>query len=504
MASRKFRPGVLLIAHMALAVSVSLAAQAAWAANGCDAQHGGIGGTGDLARERGIGGTGSAARGSGIGGTGAPTPGAGIGGTGSAARGGGIGGTGDLARDSGTGGTGIVGIITGFASICVNGMEVHYDENTPMEINGRRATAKDLAVGQLVRAEAVGKGDEVVARNISIQYAVAGPVARVGAGGGQVSILGQTVQVTEHTIKPAGANNASLRPGDFVQVSGLRKQDGVIVAARIDRAADQKEVSVSGPVSRVSAHEFSVSGLRVSSATGNMPQGMAAGREVRVSGQLHDGVLHAEKIDVASAVPFGGREQRLELQGYVHASRTADRLTVGQAQLEISPQTVIGGKLGPDQLVRVSAHFTPDKRLVAERVEVARDYFERRERHGANRESAGQSARHAERKESDERRAGEKTESGEREHRVTPKGGERPEKPEGSSRSERHREETHRHEPMERAERVERTERTEHVELPERVERIERVELPEKIEIPERVERVERVEIPEKIELPER
>jgi hypothetical protein len=93
----------------------------------CTAQEGGIGGTGARA-EGGIGGTGARAEG-------------GIGGTGARA-------------DGGVGGTGIVGTITGFASVCVNGLEVHYDANTPVTVDGRAAPAGELAIGQVVSAEA--------------------------------------------------------------------------------------------------------------------------------------------------------------------------------------------------------------------------------------------------------------------------------------------------------------------------------------------------------------
>jgi hypothetical protein len=67
---------------------------------------GGLGGTGARA-DGGIGGTGSRAQ-------------DGVGGTGSKADGG-IGGTGARAE----GDVGLLGVITGFASICVNGVEVH-------------------------------------------------------------------------------------------------------------------------------------------------------------------------------------------------------------------------------------------------------------------------------------------------------------------------------------------------------------------------------------------
>ncbi len=87
-------------------------------ANPCD--DGGIGGTGIQERSSGIGGTGSAFKNGGIGGTG------------SAIEKGGIGGSGDKVKD-GIGGTGILGVITGFGSICVNRLEVHYSKETPVK-----------------------------------------------------------------------------------------------------------------------------------------------------------------------------------------------------------------------------------------------------------------------------------------------------------------------------------------------------------------------------------
>ena len=129
----------------------------------------------------------------GIGGTGAPsglaTPG--IGGTGAPelqpqvpgrdgpalARTPGIGGTG-LALD-GAGDIGVMGVITGFASICVNGIEVHYDSSTPVAADGQLIHARALAVGQVVSVHAVGKGDQLSARSIAVTHAAVGPVGKV-------------------------------------------------------------------------------------------------------------------------------------------------------------------------------------------------------------------------------------------------------------------------------------------------------------------------------------
>ncbi|MBS0423316.1 MAG: hypothetical protein JSR71_02575 [Proteobacteria bacterium] len=70
----------------------------------------------------------------------------------------GIGETGNTADNDGIGGTDIIGTITGFASICVNGIEIHYDKHTAISVDGRGATLGELAVGQVIAVRAFGAG----------------------------------------------------------------------------------------------------------------------------------------------------------------------------------------------------------------------------------------------------------------------------------------------------------------------------------------------------------
>jgi len=156
----------------------------AFAQNNCDSNaslvnpailaHSGIGGTG--AAQSGIGGTGL--HDGGMGGTGNPQ--------------GGIGGTRNIADDGGIGGTGIVGVITGFASICVNGIEIQYSSGTTISMDGQPTTARELAVGQVVAARALGTGDKLTARNIAVIHAAIGPVSHFDATKGEMQVLGQT------------------------------------------------------------------------------------------------------------------------------------------------------------------------------------------------------------------------------------------------------------------------------------------------------------------------
>jgi hypothetical protein len=144
---------------------------------------------------------------SGIGGTGAAQ--SGIGGTG--LHDGGMGGTGNIADDGGIGGTGIVGVITGFASICVNGIEIQYSSGTTISMDGQPTTARELAVGQVVAARALGTGDKLTARNIAVIHAAIGPVSHFDATKGEMQVLGQTVRIGqggEH------GNFSHLKSGD--------------------------------------------------------------------------------------------------------------------------------------------------------------------------------------------------------------------------------------------------------------------------------------------------
>jgi len=150
----------------------------------------------------------------------------------------GIGGTGISARtrttDRGIGGTGIVGVVTGFASICVDGLEVRLDKNIAVSVNGAPATAKQLRAGQQVVIEAAGQ--ETAAHTIDrvktivVRYEVSGPIEAVDTAAGAMVVAGQRV-----TILPTTWVAGRFALGDWTTVSGLRQPDGTVIASRLDR-----------------------------------------------------------------------------------------------------------------------------------------------------------------------------------------------------------------------------------------------------------------------------
>lgn len=369
-----FLSGLLLAA--ALAVS-----PASHAGNVCDNGGSPTPRTLTFGEGSGIGGTGSpgVSRNEGIGGTGAPstTSSGGMGGTGAVAEQG-IGGTGAPAENggSGIGGTGIVGTITGFGSICVNGVEIHYGQSTALRVNGRKGSIRDLAVGQVVAVNAVGTGDEVHAQAIRVINAVAGPITGIDRKRRRLRVLGQTIQLGPRTRFGGQTRGlAGLAPGAYVVVSGLRTDTGAIAATHIARTPPRAAVSIRGPVTAGGNGNFAIYGLRVRT---KLPKHVAAGQSVSVSGRLEHDQLAAERVSVQPAIPFHGRLQHLALEGYLGKTNKAGSIRVGAVTVAVARGTRGGGagQLRPDQRVWVQAHVVRGaggERIVADRIEIARD-----------------------------------------------------------------------------------------------------------------------------------
>ncbi len=194
----------------------------------------GMGGTG-IHDGKGMGGTGAKfAEGKGMGGTGIHN-GKGMGGTGAKFAERGIGGTGI------TGDIGVYGRVTGFGSICVNGMEIEYTAKTPVENNGRNASIQALRVGQVVAVRAFQKNGEFRARKITVDKAVSGRIGSINAKRGEMVVAKQRV------IADGKGRDVMklLKAGDYVSVSGMKRADGVIIAGLIERMKPAKSGSIS-------------------------------------------------------------------------------------------------------------------------------------------------------------------------------------------------------------------------------------------------------------------
>ncbi len=147
----------------------------------------------------------------------------------------GLGGSGISSEDRGLGGSGIragiIGVVTGFGSLCVNGYEVEIDETSVVTLEGHPATEADIHLGQLVVIEADQSEGKLRAASVDVRLAAMGPVSAVSADGKTLTVLGQTVRLADMSAEAA----EKVAPGDWVAVSGLRDANAVIEGTSVVR-----------------------------------------------------------------------------------------------------------------------------------------------------------------------------------------------------------------------------------------------------------------------------
>lgn len=244
----------------------------------------------------------------------------GIGGTGyrDAPEGGddGVGGTGisfgalkpDADQDEGVGGTGILGIISAFGSIVVNGVHIDYEADTPVSIDGEAGAPNDFGIGQLVAVEAEPMGERYQAHLVEIQHVVVGPVERVDTDARRFTVLGQIVVVSAGDRLPSS--------GEWVKVSGLRKPDGEVAATRIDPARPEGGGLVRGVVRAARDGTLSIGDLRLPSDVAG-DAGLESGDGVVLRGAPAPGGIEIRDVTRGPREPFGGRMRDLLVEGYV-------------------------------------------------------------------------------------------------------------------------------------------------------------------------------------------
>lgn len=211
---------------------------------------------------------------------------------------------------SGIGGTGIVGIISGFGSICVNGIEIHFNEATTITEDGQPSTSNRLALGQTVSVLAHSDTENYYAHEIRVLNEVKGEVNAVDIVNNTFSVLGQTVHLPAEALE-------KIAVGDSVTVSGNRLNDGHIDAMRVEKS-DQHitQFSLTGPLEKDAASGQFYIGKQSISPPAQIAS-LQIGDEVRIQGTLKENVLQVDALEQNPRWAFSSNVERLLVQGHV-------------------------------------------------------------------------------------------------------------------------------------------------------------------------------------------
>ena len=220
----------------------------------------------------------------------------------------------------------VVGPITGFGSIVVNG--VHYAvDHAAVEVDGDVGTVADLELGQVVSI--VGRQDASgatgTADTVHFLTNVRGPITAIDAATSELTVLGQKIVVAPSTVLDLGAQPAafsSFMVGDLIAASGFVSAHGTIDATRIESVTSGAGLLAFGVVSGLdsAALHFNLGALVVDYSQAALIEGFASGGpangdRVIVKGTSLDasGALTAREVrQVVDDGTQPGRETEIE------------------------------------------------------------------------------------------------------------------------------------------------------------------------------------------------
>jgi len=269
------------------------------------------------------------------------------------------------------------GVITGFGSVHVNGVEYETD-STDFDSDDDVADETELKVGQVVTLKGTKNDDGVTGTAESIEYEdlVRGPITSIS--GNTLVVLGYTIVITDSTVFDDNVNTqslAGLSVGDVVEVSGFVNATGEIVSTYLESKSPGGEFELEGMVSNLdtgsSTFDIGSQTVEFSGAVFEDFDGatLADGDQVEVEGSSFgsNGEL------IATEVELEDENDEVEVEGLItdFVSETDfkvfDVAITTTSSTEYEDGTV--GDLANDVRVEVEGTIDADGVLVADEIE---------------------------------------------------------------------------------------------------------------------------------------
>ncbi|MFW2373736.1 MAG: DUF5666 domain-containing protein [Gammaproteobacteria bacterium] len=280
-----------------------------------------------------------------------------------------------------------VGVITGFGSIYINGVEYETD-SASIDDDGVSSQETSLGVGDVcvLQGRVNADGTTGTATAVSCSDELEGYVLNVSSlaidGTGVINVMGQSVTITADTVFESDSLTSinDLVANDIVEVSGFADGTGNVVATRIETKNAAEDVEVKGLVSALdsAAMTFSIGSLTVDYSASEIPANLVDGLyvEVKTNQALAAGpTMMASKVEIEDDGDMdidGDEGDEIEVQGIVSdVSSTSFRFNgslVEFASLEIDEDFDIA-TLVDGMIITVEGYIDANGNFVVEEIE---------------------------------------------------------------------------------------------------------------------------------------
>ena len=255
------------------------------------------------------------------------------------------------------------GPITGFGSVIVNGVRFDDSAANISDDDGAAHDRSELKLGMMAEVEGAdvkrdnagsGSGRAIAIR---IGSEIVGPATAVDVAGKTLTVIGQTVDVTDNTLFDDRITGglAGISVGTIVEVNGsLNATNGHFTATRIETKPNAPFFKVRGMVAKLDTklHTFEIGGAKISydAIAATVPAGLADGQLVRVKVQTTQVAGAWVAISVKSGVRKVENHDEAEVHGLITAFTSATKFSVNGIAVDatnaVFPQGQTGVVLG--------------------------------------------------------------------------------------------------------------------------------------------------------------
>lgn len=236
--------------------------------------------------------------------------------------------------EGGIGGTGIIGTLTGFGSLLVNGLRIELPDGLKVSSALGALDPDDLTVGHLLTIEAETRDGTLLARRVDLAYPVIGQVEATSAAGNMFRVAGVSVELE------AGMGPAPIA-GQHVAVSGAWN-NGRVIASAVEVIAPQARAVLSGTLRREGTR-WSVGGQPVTLPADATPEPESF---ATVFGTPGGTGFQVEELQAGRFTGAAGPLVRLSVEGYLVPTPAAPFHTVDGLGHSFSPDSKLGPFIG--------------------------------------------------------------------------------------------------------------------------------------------------------------
>lgn len=207
--------------------------------------------------------------------------------------------------EGGIGGTGIVGLLTDFGSLKVNGLRVELVNSTRITTPFGAGSEDEIRIGTPLTILATRKADRLIARNVRVSMPLRGTVQRAPGGGWRINGV---------RVRPEAGYIGTLVPGQRVEAQGLWESSGLVLS-RVD-PTEAAEDLLAGVAAHDADGKLFIEGVPVTLPTGQLKP--AIGSYASFLGQFSDGVFTARRVSSGRFPQSNMSLTQLSVEGFLN------------------------------------------------------------------------------------------------------------------------------------------------------------------------------------------